>query len=70
VDEQQVENSGANEGPLNNEQQVKLEQPQEEINEPPPVRKSLCERKSAISKDYVLYISENVRKTEDVASYK
>jgi hypothetical protein len=40
VDEQQAENSGENEVPLDNEQEVELEQPQEEINEPPPVRRS------------------------------
>jgi hypothetical protein len=51
IDEQQAENSGANEAPLNNEQEVEPEQPQEEINEPPHVRRSQRERKSAISKD-------------------
>jgi hypothetical protein len=50
MDEQQAENSGANEAPLNNEQEVEPEQPQEEINEPPPVRRSQRERKCVIFK--------------------
>jgi hypothetical protein len=70
MDEQQAENSGANEASLNNEQEVEPELPQKEINEPPPVRRSQCERKSAISKDYVVYISEDVGKMNDPASYK
>jgi hypothetical protein len=70
MDEQQAENSGANEAPLNNEQEVEPEQPQEEINEPPHVRRSQRERKSAISKDYVIYISEDVGKMDDPPSYK
>jgi hypothetical protein len=70
MDEQQPENSGANEAPLNNEQDVEPEHPQEEINEPPPVRRSQRERKSAISKDYVVYISEDVGKMDDPNSYK
>jgi hypothetical protein len=69
-DEQQAKNSGANETPLDNEQEVEPEQPQEEINEPPLVRRSQRERKSVISKDYVVYISEDVRKMDDPASYK
>jgi hypothetical protein len=40
VDEQQAENSGANEAPLDNELEVEPEQPQEEVNEPPPMRSS------------------------------
>jgi hypothetical protein len=70
VDEQQVENSEANEVPLNNEQEVESEQPQEEINEPPPIRRSQCERKSVIFKDYVVYISEDIGKMDDLTSYK
>jgi hypothetical protein len=53
-DEQQAKKSGANETPLDNEQEVEPEQPQEEINEPPLVRRSQRERKSVISKDYVV----------------
>jgi hypothetical protein len=34
------------------------------------VRRSQHERKSAISKDYVVYISEDVGKMDDLASYK
>jgi hypothetical protein len=68
VDEQQAENSRANEVPLDNEHEVELEQPQEEINEPSPVRSSQWERKSAISKDYVVYISEGVGKMDDTTS--
>jgi hypothetical protein len=70
MDEQQAENSGANEAPLNNEQEVEPEQPQEVINEPPPVRRSQRERKSVIFKDYVVYISEDVGKMDDLTSYK
>jgi hypothetical protein len=70
MEEQQVENSGANEVPLNNEQEVEPEKPQEEINESSPVRRSQHERKSAISKDYVIYISEDIGKMDDPASYK
>jgi hypothetical protein len=70
LDEQQAENSGANEAPLDNEQEVEPEQPQGGINEPPPVRRSQRERKSAISKDYIVYISEDVGKIDDPASYK
>jgi hypothetical protein len=69
VDEQKAENSGADEVPLDNEQ-VEPEQPQEEINEPSPVRRSQHERKSVIAKDYVVYISEDVGKMDDPASYK
>jgi hypothetical protein len=68
--EQQAKNSEASEAPLDNEQEVEPEQPQEEINEPPPVRRSQHESKSAISKDYVVYISEYVGKIDDPASYK
>jgi hypothetical protein len=50
MDEQQPENSGENEAPLNNEQEMEPEQPQEEINEPPPVRRSQHERKVPFSK--------------------
>jgi hypothetical protein len=39
-DEQHAENFGANGVPLDNEQEVEPEQPQEEINKPPPVRRS------------------------------
>jgi hypothetical protein len=39
VDEQEAENSGANDVPLDNEQEWEPAQPQEEINEPPPVRR-------------------------------
>jgi hypothetical protein len=70
VDEQQAKNFGANEAPLDNEQEVEPEQPQEEINEPPPERRSQRERKSDISKDYVVYISEDIGKMDDPASYK
>jgi hypothetical protein len=70
VDEQQAENSRANEAPLNNEQEVEPKHPQEEINDPPPIKRSQCERKSAISKDYVVYISEDLGKMNDPASYK
>jgi hypothetical protein len=70
VDEQQVEDFGTNEAPLNNEQEVEPEQPLEEINEPQPMRRSLRERKSVISKDYVVYISEDVGKMDDPTSYK
>jgi hypothetical protein len=62
VDEQQAKNSGANEASFDNEQEVEPEQPQEEINEPPLVKRSQCERKSAISKDCVIHISEDSRK--------
>jgi hypothetical protein len=34
------------------------------------VRRSQCERKSAISKDYVIYKSEDIRKMDDPTSYK
>jgi hypothetical protein len=54
VDEQQVEDFRTNEAPLNNQQEVEPEQPQEEINEPQPIRRSLRERKSVISKDYAI----------------
>jgi hypothetical protein len=70
VDEHQVENSGSNEVSLNNEQEVEPKQSQEEINEPTSVRRSHRERKSAISKDYVVYISEDIGKMDDPASYK
>jgi hypothetical protein len=70
VDEQQAENSGANELPLDNEQEVEPEQPQDEISESLPMRRSQHERKSAISKDYVVYISEDVGKMDDPTSYK
>jgi hypothetical protein len=70
VDGQQAENFGTNEAPLNNEQEVEPKQPQEKINEPPPMRRSLHERKNVISKDYVIYISEDVGKMDDLASYK
>jgi hypothetical protein len=50
VDEQQAKNSRANEAPLDNEQEVEPEQPQEEINEPPPVRRSQRERKVSFPK--------------------
>jgi hypothetical protein len=70
VDEQQAENSGANEAPLDNEQEVEPEQPKEKINEPPDVRRSQCERKSAIFKDYIIYISEDIGKIDDPTSYK
>jgi hypothetical protein len=70
MDEQQAENFRTNEVPLNNEQEVEPKQPQEEINEPPLVSRSLHERKSAISKDYVVYKSEDVGKMDDPTSYK
>jgi hypothetical protein len=70
VDEQQAENSGANEAQLDNEQELEPEQTQEEIHEPPPMRRSKRERKSVISKDCIVYISEDVGKMDDPASYK
>jgi hypothetical protein len=56
--------------PLNNEQEVDSEQPQEEINETQPMRRTLCERKGVIYNDYVVYISEDIEKMDDLASYK
>jgi hypothetical protein len=70
VVEQQVEDFGTNEASLNHEQEVESEQPQEEINEPQLVRRSLRKRKCAICKDYVIYINEDVGKMDDPASYR
>jgi hypothetical protein len=56
--------------PLNNEQEVDSEHPQDEINEPQPVRRTLCERKGVIYNDYIVYISEDVENMDDLASYK
>jgi hypothetical protein len=36
------------------------EESQQENDEPQPMRRSQCERRSAISNDYVIYISEDV----------
>jgi hypothetical protein len=69
VDEQQTENCGANEVPLDNEQAVEPEQPQEEINELPPVRRSQRERKMPFLKT-IVYISEDIGKMDDLPSYK
>jgi hypothetical protein len=81
VNEQQAGDFGTNEVPINNQQEVEPEQPQEEINdqqeveleqpqEVEPVRRSLHERKIIISKDYVVYISEVIWKMDDPTSYK
>jgi hypothetical protein len=46
-----------NEVPHDDEQAVESQQPHEENNEPQHVRRSLRERRSSISNDYVVYIS-------------
>jgi hypothetical protein len=45
-------------------------EPHEGNNEPQPMRRSLRERKIFISKDYVVYISEDIEKIDDPTSYK
>jgi hypothetical protein len=70
VDEKQADDFRTNEASLNNEQEVEPKQHQEENNEPQPMGRSLHERKSVISKDYDINISEDVGKIDDPTSYK
>jgi hypothetical protein len=73
INEQEIENLGINEAPHANEQVVGPQQPHEENNEPQSIRRSLQERKNAISDDYIVYMNEDVNvtgKMDDPTSYK
>ena len=70
ANEREVEESGTNEEPLPNDQDMEPQQPQEVNEEPQPSRRSTRVRKNAISDDYVVYMSEDVGMVDDPTSYK